>query len=152
MSTLTELTQTAQEQTLAAIGQSQQLVLDAVRTWAEAVEKAVPAVPSVPFAEELPTPQQLIESSFTFAEQLLKTQREFAEQVLAATAPALKPNAPKPAITTTNRPKPALKTNRPKPAPKTNSPKPALNTNRPKPAPKTNRPKPALKTKRPKQA
>ena len=95
MSTVTEFTQTAQEQPLAAIRQSQQFVVDAVRTWAEAVEKAVPAVPTVPFAEDLPTPQQLIESSFTFAEQLLKAQREFAEQVLAAAAPVLKKNGPK---------------------------------------------------------
>src|SRR5438477_7240892 len=96
MSTVTELNQTAQEQTLAAIRQSQQFVVDAVRTWAEAVEKAVPPVPTVPFAEELPTPQQLVESSFTFAEQLLKAQREFAEQVLAAAAPALKTKGPEP--------------------------------------------------------
>ena len=95
MSTVTDLSETAQEQTLAAIRQSQQFVVDAVRTWAEAVEKAVPAVPTVPFAEDLPTPQQLVKSSFAFAEQLLKAQREFAEQVLAAAAPVLKKNGPK---------------------------------------------------------
>ena len=39
MSTVTDLTETAQEQTLAAIRQSQQFVVDAVRTWAEAVER-----------------------------------------------------------------------------------------------------------------
>lgn len=95
MSTVTELTQTAQEQTLAAVRQSQQFVVDAARTWAEAVEKAIPAVPTMPFAEELPTPKQLIESSFTFAEQLLKAQREFAEQVLTAVSPPLKTKGPK---------------------------------------------------------
>ncbi len=95
MSTVTEITQTAQEQTLAGIRQSQQFVVDAARTWAEAVEKAVPAVPAMPFAEELPTPKQLIESSFKFAEQLLKAQREFAEQVLDAIAPAVKTKGPK---------------------------------------------------------
>jgi hypothetical protein len=95
MSTVTDLTETAQEQTLAAIRQSQQFVVDAVRTWAEAVEKAVPAVPTVPFAEDLPTPQQLVKSSFAFAEQLLKAQREFAEQVLAAAAPVLTKNGTK---------------------------------------------------------
>ena len=40
MSTVTEFTETAQEQTLAAVRQSQQFVLEAARTWAEAVEKA----------------------------------------------------------------------------------------------------------------
>ena len=93
MSTVTELTEAAQEQTLSAIRQSQQYVVDAVRTWAEAMEKAVPAVPPLPLSDELPTPQQIVQSSFTFAEQLLKVQREFAEQVLQAAAPVLKPNA-----------------------------------------------------------
>jgi hypothetical protein len=91
MSTVTELTETAQEQTLAAIRQSQRHVVEAVRAWAEAVEKAVPAVPAVPLSEELPTPQQVVEASFSFAEKLLKAQREFAEQVLEAAAPMLKP-------------------------------------------------------------
>ena len=95
MSTVTELTETAQEQTLAAVRQSQQFVVEAARTWAEAVEKAIPAVPTVPFAEELPTPKQLIESSFSFAEKLLKAQREFAEQVLEAVAPTAKTKSPK---------------------------------------------------------
>jgi hypothetical protein len=89
MSTVAELAQTAQEQTLAAIRQSQQLVVEAVKAWSETVEKAVPKVPQLPFAEELPTPKQLVDQGFGFAEQLLKAQREFAEQVLAAAAPVL---------------------------------------------------------------
>jgi hypothetical protein len=95
MSTVTELTQTAQEQTLAAVRQSQQIVVDAVRTWTEAVAKAVPAIPALPFAEELPPLQESVASSFAFAEQLLKAQREFAEQVLEAAAPVLKPTRTK---------------------------------------------------------
>ena len=39
MSTVTEFTETAQEQTLAAVRQSQQFVVEAARTWAEAVER-----------------------------------------------------------------------------------------------------------------
>jgi hypothetical protein len=95
MSTVTEFTETAQEQTLAAVRQSQQFVVEAARTWAEAVEKAIPAGPTAPFAEEFPTPKQLIESSFSFAEKLLKAQREFAEQVLEAVAPVAKTKSPK---------------------------------------------------------
>jgi hypothetical protein len=95
MSTVTEFTETAQEQTLAAVRQSQQFVVEAARTWAEAVEKAIPAVPTMPFAEEFPTPKQLIESSFSFAEKLLKAQRQFAEQVLEAVVPVAKTKSPK---------------------------------------------------------
>jgi hypothetical protein len=95
MSTVTELNQTTQEQTLAAIRQGQQFVVDAVRTWVEAVEKAVPAIPTMPFTEELPTPKELVKSSFAFAEQLLKAQREFVEQLVSATEPVLKAKSTK---------------------------------------------------------
>ena len=82
----------AQEQTLKSIRETQQAVVEAVRTWADAVEKTVPAapaVPSMPFAEELPSPTEIVHTSFEFAEQLLKAQREFAENVLAAASPVI---------------------------------------------------------------
>jgi hypothetical protein len=104
--TLTEYTQQAQEQTLKVIRDSQEGVVEAVRAWASALEKAVPAVPevpSLPLAEEFPSPGEIIETSFGFAEQLLHAQREFVESVLAAAAPVLDTNAP------TEQKKPAAK-------------------------------------------
>ena len=94
MPTMTEFTEAAQEQTLAAVKQSQQLVVDAVRAWAVAVEKAVPELPASPLVDELPAPEELVRSSFDFAERMLKAQREFAEQVVAAVAPVLKATKP----------------------------------------------------------
>jgi len=85
--TTSEFAHQAQEQTLNAIRQSQQAVVEAVHAWAQAVEKAVPETPSLPFAEELPSAKELIHTSFDFAEQLLKLQREFAENLVAAAAP-----------------------------------------------------------------
>ena len=87
--TFTDYTQAAQEQTLKAIRQSQQAVVETVRSWANAVEKTIPETPAVPFAQELPTPQELVKTSFAFAEQLLKAQREFAENLVAAANPVL---------------------------------------------------------------
>jgi hypothetical protein len=87
--TLTDYTQAAQEQTLKAIRESQQAVVEVVRTWATAVEKAIPETPAVPFGNELPTPEQIVKTSFGFAEQLLKAQRDFAENLLAAATPVL---------------------------------------------------------------
>ena len=92
--TASEFAQTAQEQTLSAIKQSQQAVVEAVRAWAQAVEKAVPETPALPFAIELPSPQQIVQTSFDFAEQLLKAQREFTENLLAAAAPVLDKSQP----------------------------------------------------------
>jgi hypothetical protein len=93
--TLTDYTQQAQEQTLKVIRDSQEGVVEAVKAWASAIEKAVPTVPEVPalpLAEELPSPKEIIETSFGFAEQLLHAQREFVESVLAA-APVLDTSA-----------------------------------------------------------
>lgn len=83
--TATEFVQTAQEQTIKSIRQTQQVVIEAVRTWATAVEKTMPETPALPFADELPTPKEIVQTSFEFAEKLLKMQREFAESLLAAT-------------------------------------------------------------------
>ena len=94
MSTTTEFTQaaqTVQEQALKSIRETQHAVVEAVRTWADAVEKTVPATSPLPFGEELPTPKEIVQTSFGFAEQLLKAQREFAENVLAAAAPVIEP-------------------------------------------------------------
>jgi hypothetical protein len=93
--TPTDYVQSAQEQTLKTIRDGQQAVVEAVRTWAETVERIVPAVPSLPFAEQMPTPQEIVQTSFDFAEQLLKAQRDFAENLLAAAAPGVPPTKSK---------------------------------------------------------
>jgi hypothetical protein len=99
--TATDFAQQAQEQTLSSIRQSQQAVVEAVRAWANAVESTVPETPSLPFASELPSPQQIVHTSFDFAERLLKAQREFTENVLSAAAPVIdksqSPASPPPA-------------------------------------------------------
>ena len=79
----------AQDQTLKVVRQSQQAVVDAVRTWAEAVESAIPELPALPYGDRLPTPSEVVETSFGFAEQLLAAQREFAQNILAAAAPVI---------------------------------------------------------------
>lgn len=87
--TASQYAQTAQEQTLNTVRQTQNAVVEAVRTWATAVEKIVPDMPAVPFSDQLPSPQEIVQTSFQFAEQLLKAQREFAESVLKAATPVL---------------------------------------------------------------
>ncbi len=97
--TSTDYAQTAQEQTLKTVRQGQQAIVEAVRAWANTVEKAIPDAPSaLPYADELPKPQELVETSFAFAEQFLKAQREFVENLLEAASPVLgKAEAAKPA-------------------------------------------------------
>jgi hypothetical protein len=78
-----------QEEILSAVRKSQATVVEAIRTWATAVQSIAPALPdvNVPLAEKLPKPQDLIAGAYDFAEQLLANQRKFAEDVLTAIAP-----------------------------------------------------------------
>jgi hypothetical protein len=99
-------TQELQAQILDSIRKSQDAVVDALRTWADAVHSVTPSLPvtAVPFADKLPKPKDLVEDAFDFAAQLLAAQRKFAEDVLQVTTsvvdeapaePARKPAAAK---------------------------------------------------------
>ena len=60
-----------------------------VRTWADAVSpvlQSVPAVP-IPFADQLPKPEDVVTGAYEFAEKLLASQRQFSEELLKAAAP-----------------------------------------------------------------
>ena|SRR6266849_497516 len=80
-----------QDEILNTVRKSQAAVVEALETWASAVQSITPDLPAVnvPFAGKLPKPQELIASAYDFAEQLLASQRKFAEDVLHATAPML---------------------------------------------------------------
>jgi len=84
-------TQEFQGEILKTVGKSQEAVIDAIKTWAEAVKSITPKLPAVdvPLADKLPTPSEVVASAYDFAEQLLASQRKFAEDVLAATAPLM---------------------------------------------------------------
>jgi hypothetical protein len=88
------ITQELQEQVLDGIRRSQESVVEAVKTWADAVHALTPSlpVPEMPFADNLPKPAELVANAYDFAGQLLASQRKFAEDVLAATAPVLTAN------------------------------------------------------------
>jgi hypothetical protein len=84
-----------QDEILSTVRKSQAAVVDAIQTWAGAVQSITPSLPelNLPFADKLPRPQDLVAGAYDFAEQLLASQRTFAEDVLKATAPLL-PAAP----------------------------------------------------------
>jgi hypothetical protein len=79
------------EEILSTVRKSQAAVLDAIQGWASTVQSITPSLPdvSVPFAEKLPKPQDLVTGAYDFAEQLLASQRNFAEEVMTATASLL---------------------------------------------------------------
>lgn len=85
-----EYTKATQDKTLDALRQSQTAVIDVVETWAKAVEKSVQDLPAIPVASSLPTPEEIIKTSYDFAGKVLDAQREFAQKLVSAAAPAVK--------------------------------------------------------------
>ena len=80
-----------QEEFLSAIRKSQDVVLQAIKTWVDSAQALTSKVPSVqlPFADQLPKPEEVVSGTYDFAEQVLANQRKFAEEILEATAPLL---------------------------------------------------------------
>ena len=80
-----------QEEFLSAIRKSQDIVLQAIKTWVDSAQALTPKVPSVqlPFADQLPKPEEVVSGTYDFAEQVLANQRKFAEEILEATTPLL---------------------------------------------------------------
>jgi hypothetical protein len=83
--------QQMQDEFLSATRKSQEIVLQAIKTWVDSAQAITPKVPSVqlPFADQLPKPEDVVSSTYGFAEQVLANQRQFAEEILKATAPLL---------------------------------------------------------------
>src|SRR5215813_1358031 len=81
--------QELQDEILKTVRKSQEAVIDAIRTWADTVQSIAPKLPAVsmPLADKLPKPEDIVASAYDFAEQLLAGQRRFAEAALKATAP-----------------------------------------------------------------
>jgi cell division septum initiation protein DivIVA len=75
-----------QDELLNAVRKSQETVIDAIRTWSETIQSITPKLPSVPGADQLPKPEDLVTGAYDFAEQLLASQRKFAEDIVKATA------------------------------------------------------------------
>ena len=94
------------EEFLAATRKSQEVMIRAIKTWVETVRTVTPKLPSayadrlpslpsvtVPFADKLPKPEDVVASGYDFAEHLLAIQRKFAEDLLQATEPLIPANA-----------------------------------------------------------
>jgi hypothetical protein len=88
------ITQDVQEQFLSTIRKSQEMTIDALKTWVETVQsvtQSLPSIPSVslPGADRLPNPQDVVARGYDFAEQILSNQRKFTDEVLEVASPLL---------------------------------------------------------------
>src|SRR5437879_493093 len=84
----TSTQQELQDQFLAIVRKGQEIALDAIKSMVDTVATITPKIPTVdvPFADQLPKPEDVVASAYDFAEQLLASQRKFAEEVLKATS------------------------------------------------------------------
>ena len=72
-------------------------ISDALKTWVETVQsvtQSLPSIPSIslPGADRLPNPHEVVARGYDFAEQFLTSQRKFADEVVKAAAPLLPGN------------------------------------------------------------
>ena len=91
---MTETRSTGQEiqtDVLGAVRKSEDMLIGALKAWAEAVQSITPSIPmpNLPYSDKLPKPQEFVASSYDFTEQLLTSQRKFAESLLEAMKPLL---------------------------------------------------------------
>jgi hypothetical protein len=89
MANATEMITALEDQVLESVKQTQDAVVKAVQTWAEAGKSLVPELPPLPFSDQLPAASEIVENAFAFADRLLKVQREFTNAVLEAAKPVL---------------------------------------------------------------
>ena len=84
MSKAQEIGQKVQGQTLDAVRNTQDAVVEAVTAWTETADK-LPGYAR--FTKQFPAATEVIDSNFDFAQQILTSQRDFAGRIVAATAP-----------------------------------------------------------------
>jgi hypothetical protein len=89
MASATEMITALEDQVLETVRQSQEAVVKAVQTWAEAGKSLIPELPPLPFSDQLPNTVDMVENAFNFADRLLATQRQFAAAILDAAKPVL---------------------------------------------------------------
>ena len=76
-----------QDQVLAAISNTKEPVTNAVSTVVGFVVERAPQVPALPFAEQLPTPKELIDNQAKFASKLVTANKTVALGVAKAAQP-----------------------------------------------------------------
>ena len=92
--TALELTEKVQDGVLKVLETGQNWTLGALRTTSSAFDTVKPDPSRIPFADQLPTPTETVESTFSFANRILAAQHAFVSGMVEITMPA-------PAVTVT---------------------------------------------------
>jgi hypothetical protein len=87
MSDYVKLASEAGEKYLTAVTEGQESFLKYAAAYSEWASKA-PTVPAPGYVSEMPTPREIAEASFDFANKLLSQQKAFADKLMASSSPA----------------------------------------------------------------
>jgi hypothetical protein len=93
---ITKVTKDSQAQILAGVKQGQKVVVEGVSASAKLVGQRVPGLPVA--SKSLAKTEQVVESTFDYAEKLIGTQRRFTRAVISAASPVVRKSG------TTSRP------------------------------------------------
>lgn len=78
-----EMTQTAQNQALDFVRQSQDAFVEAMQVWSDSVNRLMGSTQErTASVSDLPKPDEVLDQVFDFAESMLAAQREFAHNVM----------------------------------------------------------------------
>ena len=82
----TEATSALTDAIVSGVKQSQDLMLSGISAWVDFTGKAfnAPKVEGLPFMDSMPDAKEFVDASFSFVEELLKTQKEFAYKLVDA--------------------------------------------------------------------
>lgn len=87
MTTVLTRVSDVQDQVISAITSVKEPVTDAVSYVVGYVVDKAPQIPAVPFAEQIPSPKELIDNQAKFASKLVTTNKSVALSVAAAASP-----------------------------------------------------------------
>jgi hypothetical protein len=90
MTTVLDTVTDVEDKVVEAVASAQEPVVDAVKKLADYVAGILPEDrPSLPFADQLPTASEVVETQFAFAKKMLDVQYKFAKALVEAAAPVV---------------------------------------------------------------
>lgn len=110
MPSYTEAASKAGDRVIAALGSAQDRYISAVSTVSQTIGGYIPELPALPLTDKIPSPAEIVETTFDLWQQALKSQKEYALDLLKAVAPVTEKVAPAVKMSKPRRKAPATKT------------------------------------------
>lgn len=90
MGAYTDVVSKAGDRVIDTVKQAEDLTVNAVSGVTERIGGLLPTLPAIPFADQLPRPEELVKISFNFTQRLVETQKDYALALVKALEPITK--------------------------------------------------------------